>query len=119
VQFETDEVKTAAVSLTVRAEAADQASLFTTALRNVSLRPRTVESVGWTPLAWSVAGEAGLAQRTPNLAAVIQEVVNRPGWKSDNALVIVITGTGVRTAEAWDGRTAGAPLLHIEFTPPG
>jgi hypothetical protein len=119
VQFETDEVKTAAVSLTVQAEAADSASLFTTALRNVSLRPRTVASEGWTPPAWSVVGEAGLSQRTPNLAAVIQEVVNRTGWNPGNPLVVVITGTGVRTAEAWDGRAAGAPLLHIEFTLPG
>ena len=36
-------------------------------------------------------GEAGPSQRTPNLAAVVQEVVDRPGWASGNALAIMVT----------------------------
>jgi hypothetical protein len=118
VQFGTDEVKSAAVSLLVQAQAADQASGFTTALRSISSRPRTSAQVAWAPVPWLVVGEAGAAQRTPNLAAVIQEVVNRPGWVAGNPLVILITGSGVRTAESWDGKAALAPLLHVEFSPP-
>jgi hypothetical protein len=53
-------------------------------------------------------------QRTPNLAAVVQEIVNRPGWASGNAMAVVLTGTGRRTAEAWDGTYA--PTLRIEYT---
>ena len=57
-------------------------------------------------------------QRTPNLAAVIQEIVNRPGW-SGNSLVLLISGSGVRIAEAYDGDPDGGALLHVEFSQDG
>jgi len=64
---------------------------------------------------WTAAGDAGPEQRTPNLAAVIQEIVNRPGWASGNALAIIVTGTGRRVAESYNGVPAAAPLLHVEY----
>ncbi len=73
-------------------------------------------AVPWSPVAWTTRGEADPDQRTPNIASVIQEVVNRPGWASGNSLVVIITGTGKRTAESYNGDPAGAPLLHVEYT---
>jgi hypothetical protein len=32
-------------------------------------------------------------------------------------MVIIVTGTGERTAESYNGSPSGAPLLHIEFDP--
>lgn len=58
-------------------------------------------------------GVAGPAQRTSDLAAVVGEVVNRPGWASGNALALLITGTADRTAESLEGGTD--PVLHIEW----
>ena len=54
--------------------------------------------------------EAGPDQQTPNIAAVVQEIVNRSGWSNGNSLVIIIYGTGERTAESYDGNPAAAPL---------
>ena len=31
------------------------------------------------------------------------------------ALVIIVTGSGRRVAESYDGTPAGAPLLHVEY----
>jgi hypothetical protein len=56
---------------------------------------------------------AGADQRTPNLAPVIQEIVNRPGWASGNSMVIIITGTGKRAAESYSG--GAPPVLHIGY----
>jgi hypothetical protein len=70
--------------------------------------------VSWVPPKWSVAGQAGPAQQTPNLAAVIQEIVNRPGWSAGSSLVLIITGTGHREAESREGDPAGAAVLHVE-----
>ena len=67
------------------------------------------------PAAWPSVGARGADQRTPNLAPVVQEIVARPGWVSGNALVLVVTGTGTRTAEAFEGGAARAPVLHIEY----
>jgi hypothetical protein len=63
-------------------------------------------------------GAAGLDQRTPNLASVIQPVVDRAGWVAGNDLVLVITGAGARVAEAFEGDAAGAPLLVIQYGSP-
>ena len=115
VQFKVDEISSAAASLTVQGQAADTTVAFNTATRNVSLRPRTGASVPWTPAAWPTVGTAGPDQRTPNIASVIQEIVNRSGWASSNSLVILISGTGKRVAEAYNGDQAGAPLLHVEY----
>ena len=62
----------------------------------------------------TVVGEAGADQRTPDLSAVVQEVVDRPGWARGNALVVLVSGTGKRAAvAAW---RAGAPLPIAQVT---
>jgi hypothetical protein len=60
-------------------------------------------------------GQAESDQRTTDIAPIIQEIVNRPGWSSGNSLVIIVSGTGERVAESYDGVANGAPLLHVEF----
>ena len=115
VQFVADEAQSEATNLTVAGQAADNAAAFTTASNNVSSRARTAATVAWAPAAWT-AGQVTFTQRTPDLAAVIREIVGRPGWASGNALVLIITGTGHRTAVAYDGSAAQAPLLHVEYS---
>ena len=114
IQFSCKVSGTGATDLEIQAQAADDAAPFTTTARDISARPRTAVDVDWIPAAWAV-GDSGLAQQTPDLEELIEEVVNRPGWAPGHALVIVIRGTGQRTAWAWDGRPDAAPLLHIEY----
>jgi Bacterial Ig domain len=113
VQFRADEKSSVATNLNIGGEASDNAPPFTTAKFNVSSRPDTTASVPWAPPAWSL-GQAGPAQRTTDLSAVVQEIVSRPGWASGNALVLVITGSGKRVAEPFEG--GFPPVLHIEYT---
>jgi hypothetical protein len=116
VQFQVDEASTVATSLTVRGEAAANAAAFTTTAGSIASRPATAASVPWTLASWPTAGARGLDQRTPDLAAVLQEIIGRPGWADGNALVLLVTGSGERTAESRDGGAAQAPVLHIEYT---
>ena len=81
----------------------------------MSGRAQTSASASWNPASWSSVGQAGSAQRTPELKAIVQEIINRSGWSAGNHLAFIITGTGERTAEAYDGVPSQAPLLHIEF----
>lgn len=117
IQFQADEVQTGATSLIIHGEATDDAAAFTSTRFDVSSRAKTSASVNWVPEGWLTIGEAGAAQRTPNLAAIIQEIIDRPGWFSSNDLVLTISGTGERTAEAFEGAAGAAPLLHIEVVP--
>ncbi|MEZ4656466.1 MAG: hypothetical protein R2911_02735 [Caldilineaceae bacterium] len=117
VQFTTDETGSGPTALTIAGEDADHSPGFTGTSRNISSRPRTAATAAWEPYAWTSVGEADFAQRTPNLAAVIQEIVNRPGWSSGNSLSIIVTGTGTRTAVSYNTSPAAAPILHIERFP--
>ncbi|MGY1615589.1 right-handed parallel beta-helix repeat-containing protein [Geodermatophilus sp. SYSU D00691] len=116
LQFQVDEVSTAACSLTVAGEAADDAAAFTTMARGISSRARTAATVAWTPAAWPTLAARTADQRTPDLAPVLQEIVRRPGWAGGNAVVLMVTGTGTRVAESFEGGAARAPVLHIEYT---
>ncbi|HEU4515271.1 MAG TPA: hypothetical protein VFR87_19335 [Nocardioidaceae bacterium] len=116
VQFRTNEVSTGAVSLTIRAEAADNAATYAATSGNVTSRATTAVGVAWSPPDWSVKGEAAAAQRTPDLTALIQAVVSRTGWVQGNALALQVSGTGRRTADAFEYGAAFAPLLHVEYT---
>jgi hypothetical protein len=113
IQFSVDEVSTGTTSLNVAAQAADTAAAFTTATRNISARPRTT-ATPWTPASWPTVGARGPDQRTPNLATTLNAVVQRPGWTSGNALALIVTGTGRRTADAFEDTPA--PTLHLEYT---
>jgi len=116
VQFRTDEVSTDVATLTIKAEAADNAPTYQAVSGNITARAVT-GNISWSPPAWSAVGEQAAAQRTPNLAALVQAVVSRPGWSQGNALALQLSGTGRRTAEAFEG--GFAPSLHIEYTTGG
>ncbi|MEZ4825146.1 MAG: PKD domain-containing protein [Bacteroidia bacterium] len=120
VQFMVDEVETATANLNIRGEASDNPPTYPSSKFSVTNRPQTTANVPWTPVAWTVVGEEGPDQQTPDISAVVQEIVNRPGWAAGNALVILVDGTGTRTAVALDGVPAsGAPRLFVEYQPLG
>jgi hypothetical protein len=114
VQFTTDENGKNATSLVIRAESSDNSAAIATTAFNISSRPRTTASTAWSPPKWQGVGTAGPAQQTPDLSAVMQELVNRPGWATGNALMIIVTGSGRRTAESFEG--GPRPVLHVEYT---
>ena len=94
---------------------------------NVSSRANTTAFVDWAIPHWENVHDEGPDQLTPDLSSIIQEIVDRPGWVSGNALVIkttewidcnhtTCTKDGLRHAEAFDGEEPSAPELSISFT---
>lgn len=116
IQFAVDERSTTSCSLKIQGENSDNAALFSTSTRNVSGRIKTSNSLSWTPASWSTVGLSGTGQQTPDIKTIIQEIVNRPAWNPSGNLVIIITGTGKRVAESYEGLPSKAPLLYIEYT---
>jgi VCBS repeat-containing protein len=119
VQFQTDEVNSETTNLIIEGEASDNAATFVSSSGDITSRPRTTASAAWSPSPWTTVGAADLDQRTSDISAVIQEIVTRPGWASGNALVLMISGSGKRVAEAYNGVAAAAPLLHVEYNASG
>jgi hypothetical protein len=99
----------------IEGEAVDNALTFTNANANISSRALTDATIDWVPAPWTTEGEAGIAQQSPNIASIIQEIVERPGWSIGNSLVVIISGSGRRNAESFNGDSAGAPVLHVEY----
>jgi len=117
VQFTVDETGSQSTTLTIHGEDTDDASAFSTQPGDITARPRTAASVDWHVPAWTAKGLAGTDQQTPNLAAVIQEIVDRPGWTPGNELALLISGSGKRVAVSYDGDAQHAPVLCVEFVP--
>jgi hypothetical protein len=115
IQFTVDETNSGTTNLTIKGQAADNPGIFTSTAYNVSSRAKTAASVSWSPAAWTTVGAAGTAQRTPDLKNIVQEIVNRAGWAQNNSMVFIITGTGERTAEAYEGSASKAPQLVITY----
>ena len=82
----------------------------------------TSASVNWNSIpAWTLDTEYS----SPEIKTIIQEIVNRSGWASGNALVLfwddhagnsTQSSNTRRRAYSYDGSTTKAPKLHIEYT---
>lgn len=100
----------------IYAEAVDDATTLTTAANNISGRSRTTATVNWTATSLGTGFKP-----SPNLATVIQEMVNRPGWVSGNDLMMIwdaLSGVAL-TIRTFDGDPASAATLEITYAPPG
>jgi hypothetical protein len=97
------------------AEAANNSVTLTTAANNISSRARTTAFT-----AWSATSLGTGAKTSPDISAVIQEVTDRSGWASGNALTIIWDGltAGNFSLYAWDGSPGLSALLSITYTLP-
>jgi hypothetical protein len=111
------------VNSKLRGEDADNAAAFSD-YADYSGRPRTTNQVTWNNIpAWTAETEYD----SPDITSIIQEIIDRAGWASGNALVIFwddhddisthVDNTH-RHAYSYDSSPAKAPNLHIEYTPP-
>jgi type IV pilus assembly protein PilY1 len=121
IEFATDETgPTGATSLTFRGQAHNNPVTFS-ADNSITSRARTSASVVWDIADGEKWTSEHAKYQSPDLASIIQEIVNRSGWTSGNALVIIVTGWGERVAESWNGANGHgdltlAPKLHIEYS---
>ncbi|MEJ2286737.1 MAG: hypothetical protein P8X85_24450 [Desulfobacterales bacterium] len=114
LEFETDETDTVSTSISITAQDSSDAASFGSGARDISGRQTVSASVSWSNIpSWSTVNQK---HQTPDLSAVVQAVVDRADWASGNALAFVISGSGCRTAESFDGESGAAPLLHVEYS---
>jgi hypothetical protein len=124
LEFEVDETKgnDKPVNVVIEGQLTPDAPAITSATADLSSRaPWTTANVKWTaPMGLAVDAKF----QSPDLATIIQEIVNQGGWASGNALALAIRddkdnpSTGLRCVESFDGEATAAPLLHIEVSIP-
>lgn len=113
LQFTCDEVTDVATSLLISGELSPDATRFASETHDISSRPRTRAQVGWTPPAWKKVGLAKEAQRSPDIARLVQEIVDQADWKVGNSMAFLVEGSGQRTAVAAKGNGKGAVKLIV------
>lgn len=115
VDFVVDESDSEPTTLDFRAHAVDDAPPFSSTAFDITSRPLGTASVRWADVEpWLTVGAI---VSTPDLSSVVQEIVDRPGWASGNALAIIVSGSGHRTAGAHsDGSPVAAPTLVVSYS---
>lgn len=57
--------------------------------------------------------------QSADLKPIIEEFLGSSSWSQNDPMMFIITGTGKRVANSYDGSSSGAPLLHIEYKDTG
>ncbi|MHC4501330.1 MAG: hypothetical protein ACYS21_19735, partial [Planctomycetota bacterium] len=125
VQFDADDVDNdyhlLDVSLIIEGEGGPNPVTFSENAGDITSRLVTTASVVWDVPQWTVKHGQGPEEQTPDISAIIQEIVDQPDWVAGNAIVLLFRdnpdkpSAGTREAESFDGTADAAPLLHIEF----
>ncbi len=116
IQFDSWIPSTDSTSLDIWTEDAENAPAILGVDYNISSRVKSAASVPWIDVpAWNVGGLHGPDQQTPELASIIQPIVDKTGWTSGNSLCFIIQGFGQRIATSWDNNPDLAPNLIVDF----
>ena len=114
IRFVADESTPGGHTVTIRGQAANNTGTFTTATNNIFGRLKTQASVAWTFPQWVT----GNSYMSPSVVPVVQEIVNRAGWASNNSMVFIFTGYSNRKNMSESFESGAPPLLHLEYQAP-
>ncbi|MEY5048507.1 MAG: hypothetical protein RLZZ175_1866 [Bacteroidota bacterium] len=110
IQFAADETHSNSVSLNFWGIANDSLPTFVNESKSVSKYDTTTSRVDWINLQAWTAGEITDKQKTPDLTSIVNEIINRPNWKTGNPIGFVVKGpntNGRRVADAFEDASAG------------
>jgi hypothetical protein len=103
-------------------EAADNAAAFTSATNDISSRSLTTKYKNWST---SKKWKRNKSYDSPDFAAVLQEVISRPGWTANNYVVVIVKSNTQesdslrstrREAYGYGSNSSKAPVLSVDYT---
>jgi len=112
LEFFVDETNSGATNLNIRGELA-ASDAFDNSNASITNRNLSNTTASWQPAAWNDVNVSGDDQRTPDLSAVVQEILNSGNWNEGGAMTFVIDGSGLRTAISYDKSDDQAAKLII------
>ena len=101
LEFVVDEADSEETAVRIYAHASDSAPFFSTVPFDLTTRPLTTNVVPWSIPTWQ---QLGSKQTSPDLTAVVQEIIDRPDWQAYNNIAFILHGTGRRAAVSGAGR---------------
>ncbi len=89
-------------------------SALTASASYISGLAQTTNSVNW-----SATLTSGQFNSSPDISAIITELIGQGGWASDNAMLFILKGVSSSDAceiENYDGSSSEAPTLSVTYT---
>lgn len=115
VEMRATDSNSESTDLTIFGQDADDATSFGSGSNDLSSRPRTSASIAWNNVeSW----KKNQWHDTPDISAVVQQIVDRSGWADGNDLVILIRSDdldGKRLAFSHDDNGNKAAKLHLVY----
>lgn len=110
IQFTCDAVGADPAEMTIYGENVGNATAFVDIAYDLKNRTKTAEKIVWDIPEWVATGDAGVAQQTPNLISVVQEIINNGDWNLGNSMVLILapSGSTVDETSSSGGREAEA-----------
>jgi outer membrane protein assembly factor BamB len=102
LQFESTDRRIAPARFDIAMEATDNASPFEATPGNLSQRVATSKKIPWKATPWVGNNRRTPGELSPNLGQLLQEIVDRPGWKQGSSVAFLLTGDGFRKAKSYE-----------------
>lgn len=125
IQFRADEVNNAPASFKIFIENTENSLPFeNNSTNNISSRTKLDTNISWNPPAWTKKREKEVAQQTPELKTLLQQIVNKKNWTQGNSTTFIIEPTGVsltnkkakRVADSQEGSSSSPPTLVYSYS---
>ena len=115
IEFEVDQYRSGNVTVRIEGENVDNSVRIRERTRDLSNRARTTAPITWVN---PPASGQNAKVKTPDISTLVQQIVDRGGWSSGNAMTFLfsgISGSGKREFESYNGEPAAAPKLRVVY----
>lgn len=116
LQFTCSKRKKDAPAMTIIRGTVSDNVFFTKSLTDTSGSMLTTRSILWKIPSWGKKREAEIFQRTPDLKAIIQEMVNRSECSDSSSFAFVFSGKSSRNPVFFEQSPANSVLLYIDYS---
>ncbi len=112
LEFTSVDDNSADADLQIEGELAAMTAPFTNTDNDAANRVKTtVPPVAWKPKPW----KTNIDYQSPDISAVIQEIVDQTDWCGGNPISLFVSGTGTRNAISFDNSPTYAPKLSFSY----
>ncbi len=113
LQFTCDEATAITTGLELAIEDSAHALPFRAAAHNISARSLLPNRIRWNVPVWEKVGRAEQPERSPEVTALVEQIIQRADWNEGNAVAFIVSGVGSRVAKSFDGGASLAPELVV------
>jgi len=119
ISFESYDTRSGTVNLNIKGEKGGTPADLLNIDFDLSDRTVTTATVAWNNIPSWTTNQRNADTETPDISAVIQEIIDDPGYTNGDGIVIILfgtSGTNRRSSkDGYNGGASGAPKLYVTY----